>query len=43
MDSQRGNGEVKPYRVVLDHLKMNDVCWRLYEGHREIQKFEVIF
>ena len=34
---------MKPYCVVLDRLEMNVVCWRSYEGHREIQEVKEIF
>jgi len=30
------------YRSLLDHLQFDDVCWRSYEEHREIQGFEEI-
>ena len=40
---QRGHREGKTYRALLDRLEMADVCWRPYEEHREIQKFDEIF
>jgi len=31
------------YRSLLDKVGFDDVTWRSYEGHREIQDFEEIF
>jgi len=39
---QKGHGEEVTYRSLLDHLQFDDVCWRSYEEHREIQGFEEI-
>ena len=39
----KGDMDGKTYRTLLDRLEMDDVCWRSYEEHREIQEFEDIF
>jgi len=31
------------YRSLLDRIQFDDVCWRLYEEHKEIQTFEEVF
>ena len=31
------------YRSLLDRIQFDDVCWRPYEEHREIQGFEEVF
>jgi len=40
---ERGHGEGKTYCALVDRLKMDDVTWRSYEEHKEIQAFEEIF
>ena len=40
---QKGHGVGVTYRSLLNHLQFDDVCWRSYEEHREIQSFEEIF
>jgi hypothetical protein len=40
---QRGHGEGLTYHSLLDILGFDDVTWRSYEEHREIQDFEEIF
>jgi len=40
---QKGHGEGVTYRLLLDHIQFDDVCWRPYEEHREIQGFEEVF
>ena len=40
---QRGHGEGLTYRSLLDRLGFDDVTWRPYEEHMEIQDFEEIF
>ena len=40
---QRGHGEGKTRRTLLDGLEMDNVCWRSKEEHREIQEFKDIF
>ncbi|RHN64984.1 putative aminotransferase-like, plant mobile domain-containing protein [Medicago truncatula] len=40
---QKGHGEGVMYRILLDRLQFDDVMWRSYEEHRDIQDFEEIF
>lgn len=40
---QKGHGEGITYRSLLDRIQFDDVCWRPYEEHREIQGFEEVF
>jgi hypothetical protein len=40
---QKGHGERVTYRSLLDRITFDDVCWRSYEEHREIQAFEEVF
>nr|ABN09054.1 IMP dehydrogenase/GMP reductase, putative [Medicago truncatula] len=40
---QKGHGEGVTYRSLLDRIQFDDVCWRPYEEHREIQDFEEVF
>ncbi|XP_039688062.1 protein MAINTENANCE OF MERISTEMS-like [Medicago truncatula] len=40
---QKGHGEGITYRSLLDRIQLDDVCWRPYEEHREIQDFEEVF
>lgn len=40
---QKGHGEGVMYRSLLDCIQFDDVTWRTYEEHREIQGFEEIF
>ena len=40
---QKGHGEGLMYRSLLDRIQFDDVCWRPYEEHREIQGFEEVF
>ena len=40
---QKGHGEGVMYRSLLDRIQFDDVCWRPYEEHREIQGFEEVF
>jgi len=39
----KGHGEGVTYRSLLDRIQFDDVCWRSYEEHREIQAFEEVF
>nr|ABE80141.2 IMP dehydrogenase/GMP reductase, putative [Medicago truncatula] len=40
---QKGHGEGVTYRSLLDRIQFDDVCWRSYEEHKEIQPFEEVF
>ena len=40
---REGNGVGKTYRALFDRLEMDDIWWRPYEEHKEIQAFEEIF
>jgi len=40
---QKGHGEGVTYRSLLDRIQFDDVCWRPYEEHKEIQGFEEVF
>ena len=40
---QRGHAEGLTYRSLLDIVEFDDVTWRSYKEHREIQDFEEIF
>jgi hypothetical protein len=40
---QKGHGEGVTYRSLLDRIQFDDVCWRPYEEHREIEGFEEVF
>jgi len=31
------------YRSLLDRIQFDDVCWRPYKEHREMQGFEEVF
>ena len=37
-----GHRAVKPYRLAIDLLEMDDVCWMSYKGQKEIHAFEEI-
>jgi len=39
---QKGHGEGVMYRSLLDRMQFDDVTWRPYEEHGEIQGFEEI-
>ena len=39
----KGHGEGLMYRSLLDCIQFDDVCWRPYEEHMEIQSFEEVF
>ena len=39
----KGHGKGVTYRVLLDNLQFDNVCWRPYEEQREIHGFEEIF
>ena len=34
---QKGHGEGLTYRSLLDRIQFDDVCWRPYDEHMEIQ------
>jgi len=38
-----GHGKGVTYRSLLDCIQFDDVCWRSYEEHKEIQGFEEVF
>jgi len=40
---QKGHGEGVTYHSLLDRIQFDDVCWRPYEEHSEIQAFEEVF
>ena len=40
---QKVHGEGVTYRSLLYRIQFDDVCWRSYEEHREIQGFEESF
>ncbi|XP_024628876.1 protein MAINTENANCE OF MERISTEMS-like [Medicago truncatula] len=40
---QKGHGQGLTYCSLLDHIQFDDVCWRPYEEHMEIQGFKEIF
>ena len=40
---QKGHGEGVTYRALLDKVGFDDVTWRSYKEHMEIQDFEEIF
>jgi hypothetical protein len=40
---QKVHGEGVTYRSLLDRIQFDDVCWRSYEEHKEIQGFEEVF
>jgi hypothetical protein len=40
---QNSHGEEVTYRSLLDRIQFDDVCWRSYKEHMEIQGFEEVF
>ena len=40
---QKDHGEGLTYHSLLDCIQLDDVCWRSYEEHKEIQGFAKVF
>ena len=39
----KGHGDEVTYHSLLYRIQFDDVCWRPYEEHKEIQGFEEVF